>query len=75
MPPKFKIAGAIECERMKIVGQSTGLPIETQSEILEWSDSTQLFVRASKVGDFAELIIPADRPGAEEDRPLCDQEL
>jgi hypothetical protein len=63
MPPKFKIAGAIECEQMKVVAKSPGLALETQSNILEWSGETQLFFRGNKVGDFVELLIPAKGTG------------
>ncbi len=63
LPAKFKIAGAVECEQMKIVAKSKGLPVETQTDILEWSNATQLFVRGNRVGDFVELLIPADRTG------------
>jgi hypothetical protein len=62
LPPKFKIAGAIECEQMKIVASSQGLPIEKQADILDWSGAAQLFVRGNKVGDFVELLVPADGP-------------
>ena len=60
-PPKpFRIAGAIECEQMKIVAKSPVILVEPQSHVVaEWSDGAQLFVRGKRVGDFVELSIPA----------------
>ncbi|CAG1007707.1 hypothetical protein PHYC_03467 [Phycisphaerales bacterium] len=66
LPPPYTIAGAIECESMKIVAKSDGLPTEVQeldlSENDRWSNETQLWVKGRKIGDFVELEIPA--PGA-----------
>jgi hypothetical protein len=60
-PSQFKIAGAIECETMKIAASSHSLPIETQNAGLEqgaWSGGQQLFCHDSKPGSFVELEIP-----------------
>lgn len=67
VPPPIKIAGAIECEKLKIVNKSPNTPTEVQSGVLsegDWSGGAQLFVRGNKPGDFVELAIPAGGPGA-----------
>jgi hypothetical protein len=60
--PKYKIAGAIECEKMDVVAKAEGCKIETQTgDALpngKWSNEAQLFVRANKIGDFIELRAP-----------------
>jgi hypothetical protein len=66
VPPTPKIAGAIECEKMKIVAKSLNTPAEPQTGALsdgEWSGGEQLFVRGNKPGDFIELAIPAGGSG------------
>jgi hypothetical protein len=63
LPGALKIAGALECESMKVVAKSRGLRIETQANILDWSGETQLFIRGDKAGDFVELLIPGVYPG------------
>ena len=67
MPPPYHMAGAIECETMKIVAKSPNTPAEPQSGALaerEWSNDAQLWVRGNKQGDFVELAIPAADAGA-----------
>ena len=67
VPPTPKIAGAIECEKLKIVAKSENTPVEPQTGALsdgEWSGGAQLFVRGNKPGDFVELAIPAAGTGA-----------
>ena len=66
-PPPFKIKNALECETMPVVAQSPGLRVGTQEAGLQegqWSDGKQLFVQATRVGDFIELAVPAsaDQP-------------
>ena len=62
-----KIAGAIECETMKVVAQSDGVKLSTQEvDALpegSWSDGKQLFVQGRKAGDFVELQIPVAEKG------------
>ena len=58
---EFRIAGAIECETMTIIEKAPGLRAESQDAGLhsgQWSGSQQLFVQATKTGDFVELQIP-----------------
>ena len=65
--PPVKIAGAQECESLKIVGRTPGLAAEAQdltSIGSGWSGDAQLFVRAQRVGDFVEVAIPVKEPGA-----------
>jgi hypothetical protein len=66
-PADFHIAGAVECETLRIAARSPGLRVDTQDSGLQegqWSGGQQLFVQATKAGDFVELEIPAaaDRP-------------
>jgi hypothetical protein len=67
VPPPYHMAGAIECETMKIVAKSPNTPVEPQSGALsegEWSNDTQLWIRGNTPGDFVELAIPAQGAGA-----------
>ena len=60
-PADFHIAGAVECETLRIAAHSPGLRIGTQDAGLregQWSGGQQLFVQATQVGDFVELEIP-----------------
>jgi hypothetical protein len=60
-PGGYHIAGAIECETLPVAAKSPSLRIEAQGAGLsegQWSGSQQLFVQATKVGDFVELPIP-----------------
>jgi hypothetical protein len=56
-----RLKGAVECEAMKVLGTSEGLKISTQSGYPfaegRWSGETQLFVQATKPGDFIELLV------------------
>jgi hypothetical protein len=61
-PSDYRVAGAVECETLPVVAHSPGLGIGTQDGGLsdgQWSGGRQLFVTATKVGDFVELAIPA----------------
>jgi hypothetical protein len=66
---RAKIAGAIECEKMAVVGCSPGAAIETQDvdtlQFGSWSEGTHLFVRAKGPGDFVELRFPVPDAGPE----------
>ncbi|MBI5830863.1 MAG: DUF2961 domain-containing protein [Armatimonadetes bacterium] len=66
-PPPFKLAGAVEAEKMKIASRSDGLESEVQGTEgygEQWSGGHHLWVRGRKVGDFVELELPADGAGA-----------
>jgi hypothetical protein len=60
-PESFHIAGAVECEAMKVLAHSEGLNIGRQQDIHlangDWSGDAQLFVQATKPGDFVELLL------------------
>jgi hypothetical protein len=60
-PGDFQIAGAIECETMKVLSKSDGLAHSTQSAypftVGSWSGGSQLFVQAKKPGDFIEVLM------------------
>jgi hypothetical protein len=61
-PPPFKIKNALECESMTVMATSPHLQVGTQDAGLtagEWSGGKQLFIQATRVGDFIELAIPA----------------
>ena len=65
--PPLLLPGAIECESSVITARSAG--VVTESQGLSgfgngWSGDAHLFVRATKLGDFVELNIPATGPGA-----------
>ncbi len=58
--------GAVECEDMKVLSKSSGLQVSTQSGALSegaWSNNTQLFLQATKPGDFIELQVPVTKTG------------
>ena len=63
----FKIPGAIECEKMKVVATSPDLAVSAQpvSALVsgQWSGGEQLFLRGKKQGDFVELEIPVKDAG------------
>ncbi len=66
-PDSYHLAGAVECESMAIVAKSDNLQTEIQTGGLhggQWSGEQQLFVRATKPGDFVELQLPVgdDQP-------------
>jgi hypothetical protein len=63
----MKIAGAQECESLKIVDQTPSIVAEAQDLTSignGWSGDAQLFVKAQRVGDFVELAIPVKQPGS-----------
>ncbi|MBI5833379.1 MAG: DUF2961 domain-containing protein [Armatimonadetes bacterium] len=60
-PGSLKRPGAVELETLKPVAASRDLKVETQNAGLtegEWSGGQQLFVLASRAGDFVELALP-----------------
>ncbi len=63
LPKPFKIAGAIECESLKVSGSTPGLRVEVQGGFGPgvWSGEQQLWVQAHAVGEFVEFKIPAAR--------------
>ncbi len=67
LPPPFKIAGAIECESLKVGAHTDKLPIGPQEMSgfgrETWSGDSHLWVRGNHVGDFVELEIPSDETG------------
>lgn len=61
--PPAAFAGAIECERMAVLGKSKGLSSGRQSlaafKAGTWSAGEHLWVKAEHDGEFVELSIPA----------------
>ncbi|MFO0829186.1 MAG: glycoside hydrolase family 172 protein [Phycisphaerales bacterium] len=61
-PPPFKIAGALECESMKIVAKGDGVQAGKQGLRSfagdTFSGDAHLWVQAKKPGDFIELDVP-----------------
>lgn len=61
LPGTRRIVGAIECEGLKVTATSPGLEIGEQTGGLtdgEWSGGKQVFIQATKAGDFIEFAIP-----------------
>jgi hypothetical protein len=60
-PGEAKLAGAVECERMKVLGNAEALAYSTQSNYPfaegGWSGDSQLFVQSKKPGDYIELLV------------------
>jgi hypothetical protein len=67
LPEPVRIAGAVECETMKILAHSEGLKIGRQQNIHlangDWNGDAQLFVQATKPGDFVELLLAEKETG------------
>lgn len=63
LPRPMTIAGAIECERMKVVAKSDGLGVEVQElegfAAKTWSGGEHLWVKGESPGAFVELEVPA----------------
>ena len=63
----FRIANALEGERLRVVAQSEGLELgpQTLADTAEgkWSNGEHLFVRGTKVGQFVELALPVAENG------------
>ena len=68
LPGVRKIAGAIECEGLKVTATSPGLKVGEQAGAMlagdTWSGDKQVFVQSTKVGDFIEFAVPVadDKP-------------
>ena len=62
LPTPYKIAGAIECENLTVSTKSPGLNVGEQAGAMLkdgcWSGNKQVFVQATKAGDFIEFAIP-----------------
>ncbi len=73
LPPPFSIAGAIECEDMKILAQSPDTQVGPQDMRefgkRKWSAEGQLWVQGKEDGAFVELEIPAGA-GPEGKKPV-----
>lgn len=63
LPPPFTIAGAIECEQMKVAAHSPDLVFGQQAMQgfgrETWSNDAHLWIQGKAVGDFIELEIPS----------------
>ena len=65
--PPLKLPGAGECEQARVLTTSpstSAAPQDLKYLGAGWSSDSHLFVRATKVGDFVELAIPAKEAGA-----------
>lgn len=61
LPGTRRITGAIECEGLKVTTTSPGLKVGEQAGGLTdgaWSGGKQVFIQATKAGDFIEFSIP-----------------
>lgn len=67
LPPPFRIEGALECEDLKVVGASEGMPVGAQDMQGfgrdKWSGNSQLWCQGRKVGDYVEVRIPVEGDG------------
>lgn len=65
LPPPRKIAGAIECEDLKVTSSSPGVTWESQGGYGPdlWSGAKHLWVRGKKVGDAIEIAVPTTIDG------------
>ncbi len=64
--PQSAFRDAIEFESMKVLAATPALPVETQQLAGlpgEWSGAAHLFVRATKPGEFVELVVAEDIDG------------
>lgn len=61
LPPPFRIEGALEADKLKIVNRSEGYSIDSQGGFGEnlWSGDKHLWSQSKQIGDFLELEIPA----------------
>jgi len=61
------LAGAVECETMKVLASSEGLKTSRQENAHlangEWSGTAQLFVQSNKAGSFVELLVAENVDG------------
>ncbi|MEW6071508.1 MAG: glycoside hydrolase family 172 protein [Planctomycetota bacterium] len=65
LPPPFAIEGAVECEKMAIVGQTAGIAVGAQGGFAPglWSGEQQLWIQGLRPGDFVELFVPVETGG------------
>lgn len=65
LPPPRKIAGAIECEDLKVASSSPGVTWESQGGYGPdlWSGTKHLWVRGKRVGDAIEVAVPTTIDG------------
>lgn len=63
LPPPFKVTGAVECEDLRVIGQSADLKVGKQDmrsfKRGAWSGESHLWVQGRQPGDFVELEVPA----------------
>lgn len=73
LPAPFRMEGAIECESLKVLAKSDGLPMVTQDMRSfapgTWSNERHLWVQGRRPGDFVELEIPTG-DGREGHKPV-----
>ena len=67
LPPRFKIANAIEAETMHILAKSSQFEIGPQDMGIfsdgQWSGDSQLWVRPPKKGEWVDLELPVPADG------------
>jgi hypothetical protein len=67
LPPPYRLAGALEGEKLKILGKSEAYDLGPQdmSEFQDgkWSGDAQLWARPPKAGAWADLELPAPAAG------------
>jgi hypothetical protein len=67
LPPPFQIAGALEGERLKILGKSSNFPADPQDMRIfadgKWSGDSHLWGRPPKAGEWLDLELPVPADG------------
>jgi len=65
-PPPYSIAGAVEGENLLVLAKSAGIQITTQEAGLtegKWSGDKQLFIQATKAGNYVDFYLPIKHAG------------
>jgi hypothetical protein len=67
LPPPYKIAGALEGEKLKVLGKSGDFPVGPQDLVEfadgKWSGDRHLWVRPPKKGEWVDLELPVAATG------------
>jgi hypothetical protein len=66
-PPPYKVAGALEAERLRILGKSSDFPADPQDMLPfadgKWSGNTHLWARPPQAGEWLDLEVPVPADG------------
>lgn len=64
-PPPSTVAGAIEAEKMRVIGSTAGNPSEQEMDAFDghWSNDSQLWWTGAQPGDTLDLALPVAKQG------------